>query len=212
MRDYFHTGSDTESEGDLPLSSDEQVVAILNIRSAAPPTLPLLEKHALATANAVRNYIMSITSGRRSPPQRMALTMSRDALTVSQWVQSHKYAYSDCTIRAALALAMSPTRSTIWASRKVSGGTKSSVRGPKNNLWTIRGLSINLRMHAFTRDNVYNVYEALRRNTVFPQAQRTRRVYACGTEVDTLEAAVLLVVFQRSARHFGAYRYQHVLK
>ena len=25
MRDYFHTGSDTESEGDLPLSSDEQV-------------------------------------------------------------------------------------------------------------------------------------------------------------------------------------------
>lgn len=212
MADYFHTGSDTESEGDPPLSSDKQVVAILNLRSAAPPSLPVLERYAFATANAVRNHIVSIPGGRRSPPQRMALTLSCDAHTVTEWVQSHQGSYPDCTMRAALLLAMSPSRTTIWASKKVGGCPKLSMNGPKNGLWIIRGLSLNLRMHAFVRDEVYHVYEALRHRKVLPQARRTRRVYACGTEVETLEVAVLLVVFQRSARYFGTHRYLHVLK
>jgi hypothetical protein len=33
-------------------------------------------------------------------------------------------------------------------------------------------------------------------------------VYRCGMDADTLEAAVVLVVFQRVARHFGVYRYR----
>ena len=35
-----------------------------------------------------------------------------------------------------------------------------------------------------------------------------RVVYRCGTDADTLEAAVVLVVFQRVARHFGVSRYR----
>ena len=34
------------------------------------------------------------------------------------------------------------------------------------------------------------------------------RFVGCGADADTLEVAVLLVVFQRYARHFGRYRYR----
>jgi len=39
-------------------------------------------------------------------------------------------------------------------------------------------------------------------------APPARVVFRCGTDADTLEAAVVLVVFQRVVRHFGAYRYR----
>ncbi len=42
-------------------------------------------------------------------------------------------------------------------------------------------------------------------------AQQARRVaYWRSADRDTLEAAVVLVVFQRAARYFGAYRYRVV--
>jgi hypothetical protein len=35
-----------------------------------------------------------------------------------------------------------------------------------------------------------------------------RVVYRCGTDADTLEVAVVLVVFHRVVRHFGVSRYR----
>ena len=40
------------------------------------------------------------------------------------------------------------------------------------------------------------------------QQQVERVAYRFGIDMDTLEAAVVLVVFQRYARHFGMYRYR----
>lgn len=41
-----------------------------------------------------------------------------------------------------------------------------------------------------------------------PPAPPVRVVYRCGTDADTLEAAVVLVVFHRVVRHFGVSRYR----
>jgi len=196
-------GSDTDcSDTELPLTSHQQVVSILNLKARHPPPLPTEFRYARATASAVLQHTLRIPADRKTRTHTLALSIPLVAFTVGQWLQQQRLAlWSHETLVSALCAALSPNSPSVRGC-KASGAEERRLR-------VVRALALNLRMHPFTRSDVQNA----RYNLVRDTSQRlhlpgTGIVYGCNTDADTLEAAVVLVVFQRAPRYFGAYRYR----
>ena len=145
-QDWDRIGSDTESDTDAPLTEGDQIVAILNSRERAPP-LPSLEKHAKATAKAVIEHTLATPAVRRTRAQDFALALSRSAPDAGAWVEAQLRAHrKEHTIKAAITLALYPSRSATWACKETGRRV--------GHQHIIQGLAMNLRMHPFARAEV----------------------------------------------------------
>lgn len=198
-------GSDTEGSDDgvpqhaeNPLSPSEQVVAILNADISSPPPLPVLRKHARSTACAVIRAVLGTPKPKRTKAQKFALTLPLCADTVSGWVEQQFEAHRrEHTLKTALVMALNPTNTGAWA-RKQTGARV-------GHMYIIKGLALHLRMHPFTRPEVQYAcsmllnYEPKVRRSPDPSAIRFR----CSHDAATLEAAVILVLFQRYVRLYA---------
>jgi len=198
-------GSDTEeSDSEQPLNDSQQVVAILNAKASLPPPLPMDPKHARATASAVRTCLDAIPEKKRTIAQDYALRTEVVADTVADWIDRQlDDRRTERTIRTALILALNPNHTLPWVCKK--------ARSSCSNIHIAKGMAFHLRCHPFTRSDVQRGY-ALLRNYCEHREQRNRaRLRSRQRTSDSLDAAVVLVVFQGQARHFGAHRYRYVM-
>lgn len=200
-------GSDTDfSDTEPPLTNHQQVVAILNLQARCPPPLPVESRYAQATARAVVQHTLRIPADRKTQAHALALSIPLVAFSIDNWLYNQRCAlWSHNTLFSALCAALNPNSPSVRGC-KASGTEELRLCG-------VRGLALNLRMHPFTRFDVQHARDKLVRDT----SQRlhvpgTGTVYGCDTDADTLEAAVVLVVFQRAPRYFGAYRYRCLSK
>lgn len=171
-----------------------------------PPPLPVLRESAKATAKAVIAHVMAVPVMSRTRAHDLALSLSRNAPSVHAWADEQlRSGRKPHTLKTALTLALNPTRTATWACRAT--GARIGHQQP------IIGLAYNVRMHPFTRAEVEHVRNLL--TGYSPQRLPPRRPlgrYRCGTDVSALEAAVAMVVFNTSARCFGAPRYRYIVK
>jgi hypothetical protein len=198
-------GSDTEeSDSEQPLTEAEQVVAILNTAANKPPPLPVDVKHTVSTAAAVRNQIRWIPEEKRTIAQHHALNTPVVARTVAEWIdQQLDDRRTERTIRAAFCFALNPQRSVSWVCKK-SGASSSSTFASK-------GMALHLRCHPFTRSDVQRGSSLLQHYCEHREVRNRARLLSRQRTSDSLDAAVVLVGFHSTSRHFGAHRYRSVI-
>ena len=192
-------GSETEeSDSEPPLTSTEQVQAILYARSGNLPPLPVDAKYALANSNAVHKLTEAVPSRARTQAQTLALSLPRKASTVTEWAaQQFRYGRKEPTLRSALCWALNPRKTAAWVCRK-SGGN------PSRTL-TAKGLALHLRMHPFTRAEVQRARDLLpehahRHRQQLYAIQVSDLVGATGRRsAGELDAAMMMVLFQRGS-------------
>jgi len=196
-------GSDTDaSDSEPPLTSHEQALAIRDAPGAAP--VPAEWVHARATASAVLAHLLSVPQERRTLAQVLALSMPIQSLQVFEWVDQQLDAHRRVrTINTAMCWALNPNRPASWVYRKTGGNA--------NQSHSAKGLMLHLRMHPFTRSQIQRARETLHAYCTNRERLRLARAIMLDRfrgDPASLEVAVLLVVFQREARHFGACRYR----
>ena len=200
-------GSDTDaSDSEAPLAAPQQSQAILAARDPTAPAPPVPEehRHARATAEAVLAHLLGVPQERRTLAQVLALSMPIQSLQVFEWVDQQLRAHRRVrTIDTAMCWALNPNRSASWVCKKTGGNA--------NQTHATKGLMLHLRMHPFTRSQIRRARETLHAYC----ANRERLQLARAVMLDrfkgdpaSLEVAVLLVLFQREARHFGVSRYR----
>ena len=202
--DWARAGSETDCSSDASQAESWANRPLLQ-SLGFPPPLPVLHVSAKATAKAVIAYVLAIPAVRRTRAHDLALSLPRDAPSVHAWVDAQlRSGRKSHTLKTALTLALNPTRTATWACRAT--GARIGHQQP------IKGLAYNVRMHPFTRAEVEDARDLLAGYA--PQrlpSRRTLERYQCGTNVATLEAAVAMVVFNTSARCFGAPRYRYIV-
>jgi len=201
-------GSDTEeSDSEQPLDDSQQVVAILNAKVSTPPPLPADPKHARATAAAVLTCVKAAPYAKRTLAQDHALRTPVVSSTVADWVEEQlDFRRTERTVRTAMTLALNPNKRNDWICAKTKSGA--------GNIHIAKGMALHLRCHPFTRSDVQRgmgmiedlcLHRERRNNARTLLKPRTSR----GS--DMLDAAVVLVGFHSTARHFGAHRYRYVI-
>jgi hypothetical protein len=202
-------GSETEeSDSEQPLTESQQLVAILDTQASRPPPLPAEPKLAPSTAAAVLRHIQKMPESARHIAHDYALATPIVALTVAGWIdQQLDDRRTQRVLRLALAMALNPTHSIAWLSKKTQCNSGSA--------YIARGLALHLRCHPFTRSDVQHGLAVLAHLAKHrEQRNRVRTLLKkrtlCGT--DTLDVAVVLIGFQSQARHFGAHRYRYLIK
>ena len=202
-------GSDTEeSDSEQPLTEAEQIVSILNTRASRPPPLPVEPKYAFSTSMAVWNHLRAIPKHQRTVAYDLALnTPIHTTRGVEAWIEQQlDYRRAERTIRYAFCFALNPGRSNVWVAKK-------SRQNPQS-AGVAKGMALHLRCHPFTRSDVQRGVSMIddlclrreRRNNA-----RTRLKPRTSHGSDTLDAAVVLVGFHSTARHFGAHRYRYII-
>ena len=202
-------GSDTEaSDSEAPLTSHQQSLAILaaltpTAKAAAPP-VPEEHRYARATAEAVLANLLSTPSESRTLAQVLALSMPIQSLQVFEWVDQQLDARRRVrTINTAMCWALNPNQPASWVCKKTGGNTSQTH--------TTKGLMLHLRMHPFTRTQIKQARESLHAYCANRERLKLARAMMLDRfrgDPNTMEVAVLLVLFQREARHFGACRYR----
>ena len=198
-------GSDTdESDSEQPLTEAEQVVAILNTNTKRPPPLPVDQKHAVSTATAVRNHILAIPYEKRTIAHEHAMRTPMVAQKIETWLEQQLGdRRTERTIRLAFCFALNPTRSIAWVAKKAQGNSQASS--------TAKGIALHLRCHPFTRSDVQRGNSLLRHYSEHRQRFERERLLMRKRCTDSLDAAVVLIGFHSTARHFGAHRYRYVM-
>lgn len=197
-------GSDTEeSDSEQPLTEAEQVVALLNTKATLPPPLPVDPKHAASTAAAVRNHILAVPYAKRTIAHDHALRTPVTAKKIETWLEQQLgYRRTERTIRLALYFALNPNRSIAWVAKKAQGNSQSAS--------SAKGIALHLRFHPFTRSDVQRGCSLLQQYSEHRQTCERERLLLRKRSSDSLDAAVVLIGFHSTARHFGAHRYRCV--
>lgn len=197
--------SDTEaSDSEQPLTEAEQVVAILDLKATHPPPLPMDSKHAVSTAAAVRNHLLAIPYEKRTIAHDYALKTPVTAQKIETWLeQQFANRRTERTLRFAFCFALNPTRSIAWVAKKAQGNSQQSS--------TAKGIALHLRCHPFTRFDVQRGSALLQRFWEHHHRCERERLARRLRSSDSLDAAVVLVGFHSTARHFGTHRYRHVI-
>lgn len=198
-------GSDTdESDSEQPLTEPEQIVAILNVNATRPPPLPVNPEYAVSTAMAVRTYLRTLPHEKRTIAHDHAMQTPVVAHKVESWIEQQLGdRRSERTLRYAFCVALNPNRPNNWIAKKAQGN--SQVAG------IAKGMALHLRCHPFTRSDVQRGWDLLG-NYCEHRARRDRaRLVKRKRSLDSLDAAVVLIGFHSTARHFGAHRYRYVM-
>lgn len=196
-------GSDTDvSDSEPPLTSHEQALAILNAPRAPP--VPQEHRHARATAQAVLAHLLGVPQEKRTHAQVLALGMPIQSLQVFEWVDQQLDAHRRVrTINTAMCWALNPNQTAGWVCKKTGGNA--------NQTHSAKGLMLHLRMHPFTRSQIQSARDMLHAYCANRERLKLARAIMLDRfrgDHDSLEVAVLLVLFQREARHFGVSRYR----
>ena len=190
-------GSDTdESDSEPPLTDEQQIEAIRLSKPRDLPPLPTNRAYALSTAQAVLRDTLAIPTNTRTVAQALALSLPRDARTISQWVdQQLRRSRKPQTLKAAFCWALNPNRTNGWVCLK-SHGNASGTAGAK-------GLALHLRMHAFTRRDVQAMdlqivrYTRRRQTELLSVIKVTELAFRRRADPRTIEAALMMVALQR---------------
>ena len=199
-------GSDTEeSDSEQPLDEAAQVVAILDVaKGRPPPPLPVLPKHARATAEAVRRHILEVPVAKRTVAYEHAVRTPIEARTVVDWVdQQLDDRRTERTMRFAIYFALNPGRSNAWVAKKAKGNRDAPC--------IAKGMALHLRCHPFTRAEVQHGCDMLPHYCQHRESRNLARTilkHRATYGSDTLDAAVVLIGFHSAVRHFGAHRYR----
>ena len=199
-------GSETdESDSEPPLTDAQQVEAIRNSRSCDLPPLPSNSIYAAATAQAVLRDILAIPTNKRTVAQTLALSMPREARSVTQWVdQQLRRGRKVTTLKSAFCWALNPHRTNAWVCLKAHGNPSGTA--------VAKGLALHLRMHPFTRRDVQQMDAELAQHGHNRQTQLQSVIHVSElnfkkcTDAQTLEAALMMVALQRNAFQAGAIR------
>lgn len=188
-------GSDTE-DTEHPLTRQEQVVALLDIKALHPPPLPIHSMHARATAKAVLMHTLQIHPAHRKQAHNFALAMPLTATSIAEWVEQHLCLQrKEHTLKTALFMALNPNRPAAWVLQQ--SGCSSG------HMYVVRGLALHLRMHPFTRsevqyacDHLLHYMARVKKLSVSPTA------FGCNMNKRRMQAANTLLSLQSGARVF----------
>ena len=104
-------GGTDMSDNEQPLSRNDQVIAILDIKALHPPPLPVESLHARATAQAVLMHTLRIPPDERKQAHNFALAMPLVATSVIEWVEQHLGSHrKESTLKTALCMALNPSK------------------------------------------------------------------------------------------------------
>lgn len=190
-------GSDTEScESEPTLTPSNRVVTIPDLRNAPP--LPVLRKHAQATATAVLRSVLDVPPKKRTKAEKFALTLPLEAHSVTGWVDQQFCAHrKEHTLKTALVMALHPKNTGAWAREQTGAHV--------GHMYVIKGLALHLRMHPFTRPEVQHACAMLL--DYQPKVRRSPDLHAhrpkSSMNTDALEVAVIMVLFQRHPRWYN---------
>ena len=195
-RGYDTKGVDNEQ----PLTPQDQVVAILDIKARDPPPLPVDPKHARATAKAVREHTLAIRPEQRKQAHNFALATPLKATSIAEWVEQHRSLQrKEHTLKTALLMALYPKRTGVDVCKQVGCSI--------GHMYIVRGLALHLRMHPFTRSEVQcacgEPFHYTARYTARVNNKRSASPTAFGCNVNKrMQAADTLLLFQSGARCF----------
>ena len=186
-------GSETdESDSEPPLTDAQQVEAIRNSRSCDLPPLPSNSIYAAATAQAVLRDISAIPTNKCTVAQTLALSMPREARSVTQWVdQQLRRGRKVSTLKSAFCWALNPHRTNAWVCLKAHGNPSGTA--------VAKGLALHLRMHPFTRRDVQIMdmqivrYTRRRQTELLSVIKVTELGFKRRADPRALEAAVMMV-------------------
>ena len=195
-RGYDLTRATKGVDNEQPLTPQDQVIAILDIKARYPPPLPVEPKHARATAKAVREHTLAIRPEQRKQAHNFALATPLKATTIAEWVEQHRSLQrKEHTLKTALLMALYPKRTGVDVCKQVGCSI--------GHMYIVRGLALHLRMHPFTRSEVQCACEEPFHYTTHVNNKRSVSPTAFGcNENKRMQAADTLLLFQSRARFF----------
>ena len=154
--------------------------------------MPSNSIYAAATAQAVLRDTLAIPTNKCTVAQTLALSMPREARSVTQWVdQQLRRGRKVTTLKSAFCWALNPHRTNAWVCLKAHGNPSGTA--------VAKGLALHLRMHPFTRRDVQIMdmqivrYTRRRQTELLSVVTVSELGFKRRTDPRALEAAVMMI-------------------